>query len=371
MERNDSEILNDNLFYSDNHVSNYEEAACCNNALITAILQGNGANIINYFNNLCFSSDPLDYEAQIIKDPKQKLKTPMCSHNKNRSNNSNNFITDNNNIIDNYINNNFNLNNDLNNNNNNNINHNNNNNSNDNNNNNNNNNDNNGNDNNNNNNNNQPNLNRSNISEPNPSNDSAAEPIMSIRKYESFNNQSKNKKRDIPRNRTNLFNAISDVFKDFFNEKSDDENEEKKNNNREKKLELKNRPILKRVIEKDILSSFSKKNSFQSQNNNEIKHANSHMIRTPELFDDDILSFNIEENQDEDISKLVSFIPIFTVKKKNKFKEGNHICDICRTYFLFGEKKTTLSCMHSFHYNCIERWIKNQKYCPVCKFNIS
>ena len=348
MERNDSEILNDNMFYSDNHVSNYEELACCNNALITAILQGNGANIINYFNELCFSSDPLDYEAQIVNDPKQKIKTPMCSHNKNRSNNSNNFITDNNNIIDNYINNNFNFNNDLNNNDNDN-----------------------NNDINNNNNNNQQNLNKSNVSEPNPSNDSAAEPIMSIRKYESLNNESKNKKRNIHRNRTNLFNVISDVFKDFFSEKSDDENEEKKDNNSEIKLELKNRPILKRIIEKDILSSFSRKNSFQSQNNNEIKHTNSHMIRTPELFDDDILSFDIEENQDENISKLVSFIPIFTVKKKNKFKEGNNKCDICKLHFRVGEKKNTLSCMHSFHYNCIERWIKSQKYCPVCKFNIS
>ena len=320
MERNDSEILNDNMFYSDNHVSNYEELACCNNALITAILQGNGANIINYFNDLCFSSDPLDYEAQIINDPKQKLKTPMCSHNKNRSNNSNNFFTDNNNIIDNYINNNFGFNNDLNNN------------------------DNNNNNNNNINNNkiknNKQNLNRSNVSEPNPSNDSAVDPIMSIRKYESLNNKSKNKKRNIHRNRTNLFNVISDVFKDFFSEKSDDENEEKKDNNSEIKLELKNRPILKRIIEKDILSSFSRNNSFQNQNN-EIKHANSHLIRAPELFDDEILSFNIEENSDKNISKLVSFIPIFTVKKKNKFKEGNNKCDICRVNFGVGEKKNT------------------------------
>ena len=348
MERNNSDNnLNDdnNLFYNDNDVPNYEELACCNNAFITAILQGNGRNILNYLNDLCFKNDSSDYEAQMDFDPRQSLKTPLCSHKKKQSKNSNNFITDNgfnNNIIDNYINNDIN-----------NI-----------------------------NNNNKDNLNKSEMSEHNPSNDSAAEPIMSTKNVNSFVIQKENNNNAnnvLHRNKTNFFNVVTDAFKDFFSsEKANEENEDNKSNNSELKFNLKKRPILKRIIERDIIIPFNKyssKNIFNNnqnnQNHNGLRHANSHVFRRPELFSDNILSFNIEEQHKEDVSKLVSFIPVFTVKENNKSKEGNNKCAICISDFEVGEKKSTLPCMHCFHYNCIQKWIKRQNYCPICKFDIS
>ena len=365
---NNSEDLNDNMFYNDNYVKNYEDMACCSNSIITNFFQENAANILNYLNGFCYNNEHIDEEAQIIRDPDQKLKTPLCSQ---LEKNNNNIIEENNNI-NNYINNNINnnVNNNINNNANNNIRNsfnllnsniiNNNENS-----------------NNNNNpkishNNNNHSLNNSLLSEIiNPSNDSAAEPIMTQSKYNNIVDQSKKRKKNnnniLHKKRTNLFNVIKDVFKDFF---SDNENNE---NNSESEKKLKHRPILKKIIEKDIVSPLQNQTpQANGRNNNTIlRHANTHIAERPQLFADDIISFNISEDKDDiNLKKLVSFIPVFTVKDKNKRKDNNK-CTICLSEFEIGEKKSTLPCMHSFHYNCIERWMKSKKYCPICKFQIS
>ena len=336
---NNKESLDNNMFYNDNYINNYEELACCNTAVISNFFQENGANFLNYINNFCFNNIEINEEAQIINDPKQQIKTPLCSHNKKKSETSNG---NNNNNIDNYINNN-----EINNNPNNNNNHHN-------------------------------SLNNSHVSEVhNPSNDSAAEPIMTTKKYDNMVNQSRiRKKNNKHRNRTNLFNVIKDVFKDFFTESNEEElNDNDNNANSDIKLNLKRRPILKRIIDNEIISPLKQ---YQNQipqrnlnnNNNVLRHANSHIFRRPQLFADNIISFNIsEENDDENVTKLVSIIPVFTVKEKNI--NNNNKCAICLSDFEVGEKKSTLPCMHSFHYNCIEKWIKDKKSCPICKFEIS
>ena len=336
---NNKESLDNNMFYNDNYINNYEELACCNTAVISNFFQENGANFLNYINNFCFNNIEINEDAQIINDPKQQIKTPLCSHNKKKSETSNG---NNNNNIDNYINNN-----EINNNPNNNNNHHN-------------------------------GLNNSHVSEVhNPSNDSAAEPIMTTKKYDNMVNQSRiRKKNNKHRNRTNLFNVIKDVFKDFFTESNEEElNDNDNNANSDIKLNLKRRPILKRIIDNEIISPLK---HYQNQipqrnlnnNNNVLRHANSHIFRRPQLFADNIISFNIsEENDDENVTKLVSIIPVFTVKEKNI--NNNNKCAICLSDFEVGEKKSTLPCMHSFHYNCIEKWIKEKKSCPICKFEIS
>jgi hypothetical protein len=224
----------------------------------------------------------------------------------------------------------------------------------------------------------------------NQSNNSAAEPadpIMSIKKFNTLVNQNKNKKRNLNhKNRRNLFSILSDLFKDFFNENEKDTNDNF--------LKLKHRPILKRIIEKDILSplqlnnkngndnlsvSLNRANTYQNQNNNHnislnnnIRSPNAIIYERRELFADDILSNDIsEENDDENIQELVSFIPIFKVKEKEKSIENRSKCSICLCEFEIGEEKSTLPCLHYFHFNCIEKWIKRKQYCPICKYQIS
>ena len=38
---------------------------------------------------------------------------------------------------------------------------------------------------------------------------------------------------------------------------------------------------------------------------------------------------------------------------------------------MIGDKESSLPCLHCFHSNCIEKWLKRSKFCPVCKLTIS
>ena len=337
MEESCSKKCNDNILYNDNYIKNYEDLACCNNLILSTIMQENGNIFMNYINDICFRKEDINDNEEIIKYPSQQnITTPLCS---------NNNINNNNNI---------NINNDV--------------------------------------------QDIKSILSENQSNNSAAEPadpIMSIKKFNSLVNHNKNKKRNLNhKNRRNLFSVLSDLFKDFFNENEKVKNEKDKNDNL---LNLKHRPILKRIIEKDILSplqlnnkneknrndnlseSLNRANTYQNQNNNHnislnnnIRSPNTIIYERRELFADDILSYDIsEENDDENIQELVSYIPIFKVKEKEKSIDNSNKCSICLCEFEIGEEKSTLPCLHYFHFNCIEKWIKRKKYCPICKYQLS
>ena len=337
MEESCSKKCNDNILYNDNYIKNYEDLACCNNLILSTIMHDNGNNFMNYINDFCFRKEDINDNEEIIKYPSQQnITTPLCS---------NNNINNNNNI---------NINNDV--------------------------------------------QDIKSILSENQSNNSAAEPadpIMSIKKFNSLVNHNKNKKRNLNhKNRRNLFSVLSDLFKDFFNENEKVKNEKDKNDNL---LNLKHRPILKRIIEKDILSplqlnnkneknrndnlseSLNRANTYQNQNNNHnislnnnIRSPNTIIYERRELFADDILSYDIsEENDDENIQELVSYIPIFKVKEKEKSIDNSNKCSICLCEFEIGEEKSTLPCLHYFHFNCIEKWIKRKKYCPICKYQLS
>jgi hypothetical protein len=337
MEGSSPAKYNDNILYNDNYIKNYEDLACCNNLILSTIVHDNGNNFMNYINDFCFRKEDINDNEEIIKYPSQQnITTPLCS---------NNNINNNNNI---------NINNDV--------------------------------------------QDIKSILSENQSNNSAAEPadpIMSIKKFNSLVNHNKNKKRNLNhKNRRNLFSVLSDLFKDFFNENEKVKNEKDKNDNL---LNLKHRPILKRIIEKDILSplqlnnkneknrndnlseSLNRANTYQNQNNNHnislnnnIRSPNTIIYERRELFADDILSYDIsEENDDENIQELVSYIPIFKVKEKEKSIDNSNKCSICLCEFEIGEEKSTLPCLHYFHFNCIEKWIKRKKYCPICKYQLS
>jgi hypothetical protein len=343
MENNGPESLNNNMIYDDNYIQNYEEMACCSNSIFTNFLQENGNYILNYISDLCFKNVSIDEEAQIVNDPNKKLETPLCSDNKKSSKD---IITNN---IDNQINNQ-----NIRNNQNNQYIHNNN----------------------QNNQNNNHSLNNSLHSEViNPSNDSAAEPITAGRVYDNIENQNENNN-NLNEKKENIITIIKNALKDFF---SNNKKEEQNNDNISGSvfnLNVKNRPNLKRNAENDILALSQVNQNYYNQRNknnnyNVIRHANSHIFQRPQLFSEEVLSNNISEENNDEALKLVSFIPVFTVRKKTKTKDGSNRCTICLTEFEIGDKKSTLPCMHSFHSKCIERWIKKKKYCPICKLKIT
>ena len=71
--------------------------------------------------------------------------------------------------------------------------------------------------------------------------------------------------------------------------------------------------------------------------------------------DKEILN-NLPETQIEDVNKLDS-------EKKN--------CIICLEDFKNKDKAIILPCIHLFHKNCINNWLKAKNKCPICKFKLT
>nr|GMC65642.1 E3 ubiquitin-protein ligase SDIR1 [Ipomoea batatas]GMD86059.1 E3 ubiquitin-protein ligase SDIR1 [Ipomoea batatas] len=45
-------------------------------------------------------------------------------------------------------------------------------------------------------------------------------------------------------------------------------------------------------------------------------------------------------------------------------------CSVCLEQVNEGELVRSLPCLHQFHANCIDPWLRQQGTCPVCKFKI-
>ena len=315
MNRIDNEIKEKDIIYSDNNIPNYEEQACCSNFLSSTF--GNN-NIFSYINDVCFKDIPInDEEIMSNININEEIKTPLCSNKKK--------VTPEENII---------INNEKKENNNN-------------------------------------NLIRNSIAS-NPSNDSAAEPIIPLRRNKTVVIQKDNNGiKNSVNLKTNIFTNIANIFRDFFEdkkEKVDDEISDKQSNNSNYKLENIKSPMLRRIFNKDK----SNKSKIIKNKNNINDNKNSYKEDEKEIAYDDILALKISENNDENLQKLVSAIPAFIVKKKNKNIESNNKnCPICLNEFNIGEKESSLPCLHCFHSNCIEKWLKRSKFCPVCKLQIS
>ena len=45
-------------------------------------------------------------------------------------------------------------------------------------------------------------------------------------------------------------------------------------------------------------------------------------------------------------------------------------CCVCLEDVNVGDKVRTLPCLHTFHAECAEEWLKKKKVCPLCQFSI-
>lgn len=47
--------------------------------------------------------------------------------------------------------------------------------------------------------------------------------------------------------------------------------------------------------------------------------------------------------------------------------DNNRECSICLEEYIKGDKVAYLTCVHNFHWNCIELWLKENNTCPQCR----
>ena len=54
----------------------------------------------------------------------------------------------------------------------------------------------------------------------------------------------------------------------------------------------------------------------------------------------------------------------------SKLPEELRSCCVCLEDVCQGQRVRTLPCLHTFHADCVEEWLKNKKTCPLCQFSI-
>jgi hypothetical protein len=78
------------------------------------------------------------------------------------------------------------------------------------------------------------------------------------------------------------------------------------------------------------------------------------------------------ENRGADEGAIAS-LPTSRITKENADCENaDHAkCSICLEMFTTGDSKKMLPCLHGFHSQCVDRWLRSNRSCPICKHQIS
>ncbi|KAL5210191.1 hypothetical protein ABZP36_005814 [Zizania latifolia] len=61
----------------------------------------------------------------------------------------------------------------------------------------------------------------------------------------------------------------------------------------------------------------------------------------------------------------------FKADGTDKTTEDELICSVCLEQVIVGDLLRSLPCLHQFHANCIDPWLRQQGTCPVCKHRVS
>jgi hypothetical protein len=70
---------------------------------------------------------------------------------------------------------------------------------------------------------------------------------------------------------------------------------------------------------------------------------------------------------------VISSLPV-SVVIRDVPEDDNHDynkCSICLEQFQKGDKRKTLPCLHGFHNDCIDKWLRGNASCPICKHAVS
>ncbi|CAI9777261.1 unnamed protein product [Fraxinus pennsylvanica] len=58
-------------------------------------------------------------------------------------------------------------------------------------------------------------------------------------------------------------------------------------------------------------------------------------------------------------------------KRIQDYINDGESCSICLNEFSQGSEVTCMPCSHSFHCNCIDKWLRKNHTCPLCRFEMT
>ena len=71
-------------------------------------------------------------------------------------------------------------------------------------------------------------------------------------------------------------------------------------------------------------------------------------------------------------ASTISSLPVNQLTNpQTELPEDKRTCNICLEDFEGGESRKCLPCLHGFHENCIDQWLRQNGVCPVCKTPVS
>jgi hypothetical protein len=60
----------------------------------------------------------------------------------------------------------------------------------------------------------------------------------------------------------------------------------------------------------------------------------------------------------------------YKIDRESQIPTENKDCAICMDEFKIGDQVRRLPCMHPYHTDCIDTWLKTNRTCPVCKTEV-
>jgi len=58
-------------------------------------------------------------------------------------------------------------------------------------------------------------------------------------------------------------------------------------------------------------------------------------------------------------------------RREGPVDDNERQCMVCLEEFQDGENLRILPCLHRYHQACVDRWLKENRHCPVCKHDIT
>ena len=87
------------------------------------------------------------------------------------------------------------------------------------------------------------------------------------------------------------------------------------------------------------------------------------------IFDEINLNDNNNNRRRAIDKELLNKLP--ETQDVSKLDPEKRNCIICLEDFKNKDKALILPCIHLFHKNCINNWLKKQNTCPICKFKLT
>jgi hypothetical protein len=93
-------------------------------------------------------------------------------------------------------------------------------------------------------------------------------------------------------------------------------------------------------------------------------------LREEYLEDAKILKEEYRLRKEQLMTKTTHFVNDIPEFKYKCCENNTELCVICQDNFYNDDILKVLECAHKFHNQCINKWLDNNRLCPICKYKI-